>query len=116
MNTSMKSFLLATLVSLGLFLVLPYPFTVSRISCSQNRTTGISDCATTKQIEWSWFGGYHATLERTLPMSSESKESQASKYYGITRGGVLKLAVISVILGSVSCLAYLRIRAARVSE
>lgn len=112
----LKGVIIAAGIAIGYFLILPYPFTSSPIFCSEDSRTGITDCQTNEQTRWSWFGGYHATLERVVPMSSESKESNASKYYGITRGGILKLAVISVVLGGASYLAYRQARASRNAE
>lgn len=112
----LKGVIIAAGIAIGYFLILPYPFTSSPLSCSTDSRTGITDCRTTKQTRWLWFGGYHATLERAVPMPSESKESHASKYYGVTRSGIFKLAAISVFLGSTSYLIYRQARASKNAE
>lgn len=105
-----KAVIIAFGIATCLFMILPYPFTSSPISCSEDSRTGITDCRTTVRTKWSWFGGYHATLERVVPMSSEAKESHASKYFGVTQTGIAKLALVSIALGFLSVLVYRKLR------
>lgn len=108
-----KTVIIALGIATCFFIVLPYPFTSSPISCSEDSRTGITDCRTTVRTKWSWFGGYHATLERIVPMSGEAKESHASKYFGATRSGLLKLAGVSVLLGWISYMLYHQARGSK---
>jgi hypothetical protein len=79
-------------------MVLPYPFEVSRTTCS-GPCRSFADYSTQHQVHWVVFGGYHIFVERFLPKSGEAAEVYASKYYGTFAGGVVLWTIAAVGVG-----------------
>lgn len=95
-----KQGLIIAAIALFFFLLLPYPFTVNRMSCVQP-CKKITEYTLHEQTSWSWLGGYHIIVERFfIPMPGDERESYISKYFGVTIGGTAKLGAISLCIGA----------------
>jgi hypothetical protein len=84
-------------LAVGLFLVLPLPFTRESSFCSQAICRG-NEFETVTQHGWYWLGGYHATVEGLLPRSFKELMIYTDKYDSIPGWQIGTLALLSLIL------------------
>lgn len=90
-------YIVVLILAIGLFMVLPLPFTSETSFCDQAICKGYEFEAVT-QHGWYWLGGYHTTIQGLLPMSFQETMAYTERYDSIPGWHIAVLALISIIL------------------